>query len=160
MEDTSVFQGKEVQAVLMTVDRNNGKLVLSVKEVLKEKEHEAHSRRVAALPIGTVVEGTVETIQPYGAFVSIGNGLSGLLHISQISNKRLKSPHEVLKLGQTITVKLLDVKDGKISLSMRAADEGDEVEDSLEEASPESFSSEEIPAPTLGDLLSKLNLNL
>ncbi|MBQ9766629.1 MAG: S1 RNA-binding domain-containing protein [Lachnospiraceae bacterium] len=160
VEDTSVYMGKEVQAVILTVDRTNEKLVLSVKEVLKEKEKEAHNSRVAALPVGTVTEGTVETIMPYGAFVSIGNGLSGLLHISQISNKRLKSPNEVLKVGQTVVVKLLDVKDGKISLSMRAVEEENEVEETIEETPAETYSSEEIPAPTLGDLLSKLNLKL
>jgi len=158
VEDTSEFMGKEVQAVILTADRETQKLVLSVKEVLKEKEKEAHNSRVAALPVGTVTEGTVETILPYGAFVSIGNGLSGLLHISQISNKRLKSPNEVLKVGQNVTVKLIDVKDGKLSLSMRAVEEDHEVADIVEEVAPESFSSEEIPAPTLGDLLSKLNI--
>lgn len=160
VEDTSVYLGKEVQAVLLTVDRTNEKLVLSVKEVLKEQEKEAHNSRVAALPVGTVTEGTVETIMPYGAFVSIGNGLSGLLHISQISNKRLKSPNEVLKVGQTVVVKLLDVKDGKISLSMRAVEEENEVEETIEETPAQSYSSGDIPAPTLGDLLSKLNLKL
>lgn len=158
VEDTSEFLAKEVQAVVLTADRTNQKLVLSVKEVLKEKEKEAHNSRVASLPVGTVTEGTVETIMPYGAFVSIGNDLSGLLHISQISNKRLKSPNEVLKVGQTVVVKLIDVKDGKLSLSMRAVEEDNEVEKTIEEASAESYTSEEVPAPTLGDLLSKLNI--
>ena len=49
---------------------------------------------------GSVVEGTVESIMPYGAFINIGNGISGLVHISQISQKRISSVHEVLKEGQ------------------------------------------------------------
>lgn len=160
VEDPSVYLGKEVQAKIITADREQQKLVLSVKAVLKEQEKEAYNSRVAALCVGSVTEGIVESIQPYGAFVSIGNGLSGLLHISQISNKRLKSPNEVLKVGQTVVVKLIDVKNGKISLSMRAAEESDEVEETIEEAPAEHYSSEEVPAPTLGDLLSKLNLKL
>lgn len=160
VEDPSVYLGQEVQVVVLTADRVQQKLVLSAKTVLKKQEEEAYNRRVSSLCVGSVTEGIVESIMPYGAFVSIGNGLSGLLHISQISNKRLKSPNEVLKVGQTVVVKLIDVKNGKISLSMRAAEESDEIEDTIEEVSEIHYSSGDAPAPTLGDLFSKLNLKL
>lgn len=64
---------------------------------------------------------------PYGAFVSIGEGLSGLVHISRISERRIKSPGEVLKVGDTVTVKIIEIKDGKISLSMTDIEDKDEV---------------------------------
>lgn len=154
-EDVSSFVGKQLPVTVITVDRAKEKLVLSAKSVLKEQEKEAHNSRVAALCVGTVVEGTVEKIMPYGAFVNIGNGLSGLLHISQISNKHLKSPSEVIKEGQLVTVKLIDTKNGKISLSMKDATEADPVEESVEEAPAESFTSGETTDSTLGDLLAK-----
>ena len=58
------------------------------------------------IKVGTVVEGTVENIMPYGAFVDIGDGISGLVHISQLSQKRVKSPEDVVKEGEQVTVKL------------------------------------------------------
>lgn len=56
---------------------------------------------------GTVVEGRVESLMPYGAFVDLGDGLSGLVHISQISQKRLKKPSEVLTVGDTVRAVVL-----------------------------------------------------
>lgn len=158
VEDTSPFVGKTVQAVVITVDEQAEKLVLSVKDVLREQETQERNSRIARLPIGTVVTGTVEKIEPYGAFVSIGNGLNGLVHISQICAKRIKSPNEVVKLGESVTVKIIDVKDGKISLSMKAVEEKEEVEDELVEA-PETYTFGDNSSSTLGDLLKNIKLN-
>lgn len=60
---------------------------------------------------GTVLEGTVETLMPYGAFINLGNGLSGLVHISQICERRIKKPSEVLKEGQKVKAKVLNTND-------------------------------------------------
>ena len=65
----------------------------------------------------------METLQPYGAFVNLGNGLSGLVHISQISQKRIAKPSEVLSVGDKVKVKITAIKDGKISLSMKALED-------------------------------------
>ena len=62
----------------------------------------------------------MDSLKPYGAFINLDNGLSGLLHISQISNQRIKHPGVVLKEGQKVTVKILNTNDGKLSLSMKA----------------------------------------
>ena len=70
-----------------------------------------------------MTEGTVESLMPYGAFVNLGNGLSGLVHISQISQQRIKHPGSVLKDGQKVKVKVIGVNDGKISLSMKALED-------------------------------------
>ena len=64
----------------------------------------------------------------YGAFVNLENGLSGLLHISQISNQRIKHPGAVLKEGQTVKVKIISIKDNKISLSMKALEPEEEID--------------------------------
>lgn len=157
-EDTSSFVGQTVQAIVITADEATEKLVLSVKDVLKEQEMAERNSRVARLPVGTVVTGTVEKLTPYGAFVTIGDGLTGLVHISQISAKRIKAPQEVIKEGEQVTVKILDVKDGKISLSIKAVEEISSEEPAELEEAPATYSFGELPTATLGDLLSKLKL--
>ena len=158
VEDTSSYVGQTMQAVVITVNEADEKLVLSVKDILKEQEKQARNSRIAHLPIGTVVTGTVEKIEPYGAFVTIGNDLSGLVHISQICAKRIKSPKEVVSLGETVTVKIIDVKDGKISLSMKAVEEDAEVSEQVEETPIETYVSDNYKAPTLASLFANIKL--
>ena len=100
---------------------------------------------------------TVESLMPYGAFVDLGDGLSGLVHISQISQKRLKKPSEVLTVGDTVRAVVLNTKDNRISLSIKAAAESAEP-DELEEKQAEEYSSNEAVGTSLGDLLKGLKL--
>ena len=66
------------------------------------------------MQVGLVTEGTVESLQTYGAFVGLGNGIDGLVHISQITNaKRIKHPKEVLTVGDKVKVKIIAVRDGR-----------------------------------------------
>ena len=102
VEDTDAWIGKDVRVVVITVDPEKNKLVLSGKVVARQEREEERNHRIAMLVPGSVVEGTVESIMPYGAFINIGNGISGLVHISQISQKRISSVHEVLKEGQKV----------------------------------------------------------
>jgi len=111
------------------------------------------------LVVGTVVTGTVEQIMPYGAFVSIGEDLSGLLHISQICGRRIKSPSEIIKVGDTVNVKIIDVKDGKVSLSMKAVEEDAEVSEEVEEVAPENYVFEDKTANnTMASLFANIKL--
>ena len=158
VDDTNSYVGQTMQAVVITVNEADQKLVLSVKDILKEQEKQARNSRIAHLPIGTVVTGTVEKIEPYGAFVTIGNDLSGLVHISQICAKRIKSPKEVVSIGETVTVKIIDVKDGKISLSMKAVEEDAEVSEEIEETTPETYVSNDYKAPTMASLFANIKL--
>lgn len=157
VEDLSVFQGKELTVRVITVDREKEKLVLSAKEILKEQAKEAHDHKVAMLVPGTVLEGTVESLQPYGAFVDLKDGLSGLVHISQISQRRIKKPSEVLKVGDTVKVKVLNTNDGKISLSMKAVS-GEQEAEAVEKVDTSKYSSKESFGTSLGDLLAGLNI--
>ena len=111
VEDTSAWVGREIEAKITTVDKEKDKLVLSGKAVAREKETEARNHKISMMVPGSVLEGTVESIMPYGAFISLGNGISGLVHISQICQKRIASPHEVLKEGQKVKVKVLNLLD-------------------------------------------------
>ena len=87
VEDTEEYLNKPIQVQVLDVDKESKKLILSAKEILRAKAEEERKNKVSNLEIGLVTEGTVESLQPYGAFVNLGDGLSGLVHISQICEK-------------------------------------------------------------------------
>ncbi|MEY8354329.1 S1 RNA-binding domain-containing protein [Lachnospiraceae bacterium 54-53] len=122
VENLDEYNGKTIEVTVITVDEENKKLVLSGKEPALLKLNEEKSRKIAKCQVGTVMEGTVDSIKDYGAFINLENGLSGLLHISQISSQRIKHPGVVLKEGQTVKVKIISTTDNKISLSMKAVE--------------------------------------
>ncbi len=158
VEDTDSFVNRKLTVRITEVNEGSQKLILSAKEVLKEKLQEEHDHKIAMLIPGSIVEGVVESLQTFGAFVDIGDGLSGLVHISQISEYRIKKPSEVLKVGDKVRVKILNTNDGKISLSIKAAAEEMPVtEDESKEA--QMYSSGESIGTGLGELLKNLKLN-
>ena len=134
IEDLETFLLKDIDVQVIDVDQANNRLVLSARELLKAKEKEEREAQLASVQIGSVMKGVVETLQNYGAFVKLENGLSGLVHISQISQKRIKQPSDVLSIGDEIEVKVIGIKDGKISLSKKALEEieEEEVEENVE----------------------------
>ena len=89
VEDTTEFVGKTLEVRVITVDSDRQKLVLSAKDVLKEKEVERLNHKISMIVPGTVVEGRVESLMPYGSFVDLGDGFSGFVHFSQLSHMRL-----------------------------------------------------------------------
>ena len=131
VENLEDWLGKEIEVRVITVDEEKERLKLSARDILREKEREEKKARISNVQIGLVTEGTVETLQPYGAFIDLGNGLSGLVHVSQISEKRIKSPASVLNVGDKVKVKVINIKDGKLSLSMKALNEiaAEEIEE-------------------------------
>ncbi|MBD5548436.1 MAG: S1 RNA-binding domain-containing protein [Lachnospiraceae bacterium] len=157
VENLEEYKGKTLTVRVITVDQEKEKLVLSAKEILKEQQKEEHDHKVAMIVPGTILEGTVESLQPYGAFVDLRDGLSGLVHISQISQRRIKKPSEVLKVGDKVKVKVLNTNDGKISLSIKAAAEEQQVEE-VENFDTKQFDSGESVGTSLGDLFAKLGL--
>ena len=155
-DDLNDWLGKELEVRVITVDEEDGKLVLSAKEILREKEAEEKKARISNVQVGLVTEGKVESIQPYGAFIDLGNGLTGLVHISQICEKRIKTPAAVLHVGDQVKVKVIAVKDGKLSLSMKALQ--DVAAEEIQEESVELPESEELTT-NLGSLFANIKLN-
>ena len=123
VEDVDEYVGETLDVVVITAEPEREKLVLSAKDVLKRRAEKEREGKLNALQKGFVTEGVIERIEPYGCFVNIGDGLTGLVHISQICNKFLHSPNEVVKLNQKVKVKVLDVEEGKIRLSMKEAED-------------------------------------
>ncbi len=161
VEDTSSYVNQTLEVQVITVDKAAKKLVLSAKDVLRDKEKERLAHKVSMMVPGTILEGRVESLQAYGAFVDLGDGLTGLVHVSQISNKRISKPSEVLKVGDTVKVKVLGTKQGKISLSMRDAAESAGTTEDTDEISGkqvEEFSSHAAVGTSLGDLLKGFKL--
>lgn len=128
VENLEDWLNKEIEVRVITADPEEKRLVLSARDILREKADEERKAKISNLEIGLVTEGVVESLMPYGAFINLGNGLSGLVHISQISQQRIKHPGAVLKEGQTVKVKVIGIKDGKISLSMKALEDVAAVE--------------------------------
>lgn len=156
VENLEEYKGKMLEVRVITVDREKEKLVMSAREILREQAREEHDHKIAMIVPGTVFEGTVESLQPYGAFVDLKDGLSGLVHISQISQRRIKKPSEVLKVGDKVKVKVLNTNNGKISLSMKALEEMQV--DGEEKVDVKQYGNSESLGTSLGDLFAKLNI--
>lgn len=125
VEDLNEWVDKSIEVKVITVEPENKRLVLSGKAVELDKAAEEKAAKIAAVNIGDIYDGKVERITSFGAFVGFADGLSGLVHISQMANKRIESPNEVVKVGDEVKVKVIGNKEGKLSLSMKAALETD-----------------------------------
>ncbi|MGN0203374.1 MAG: S1 RNA-binding domain-containing protein [Coprococcus sp.] len=125
VEDLNEWVDKSIEVKVITVEPENKRLVLSGKAVELDKAAEEKAAKIAAVTVGEIYDGKVERITSFGAFVGFADGLSGLVHISQMANKRIESPNEVVKVGDEVKVKVIGNKEGKISLSMKAALDSD-----------------------------------
>ncbi|MFD1176333.1 30S ribosomal protein S1 [Paenibacillus puldeungensis] len=122
VEDFSDYKGRTLRVKVKEIDRENNKVILSQKDVLDE-EFEANKLKVMAeLKEGQVLEGTVQRLTQFGAFVDVG-GVDGLVHVSEIAWTHVDKPADVLSEGDKVKVKVLkvDPEKGKISLSIKAA---------------------------------------
>lgn len=153
VENLEDFLLKDIEVQVIEVDQAENRLIMSARGLLKEKAKKEKEALIASIQVDSVVNGTVESLQNYGAFVRLENGLSGLVHVSQISDKRLKSPADALSVGQPVTAKVIAVKDGKISLSMKAL-----IEPKEEEVPEVELPKVENIGTSLGDLFKNIKL--
>lgn len=154
--------GDTVKVKVRSVEQDSERVSLSIKDTLPspfETIQEKYSE-------GDIVEGKVMRLASFGAFVEIGIGLQGLVHISEISHKHIGTPGEVLEPGQTVQVKILGInpEEERISLSIKAANPDEETEEASEETTQHYTqpADENENNPTLGDVfgdkLKDLNL--
>ena len=159
VEDLSTFVGETVPVYVIQAEKEGKRLVLSSRDVLRDRRAAEKANMISNLKVGLVTEGTVESLQTYGAFVGLGNGIDGLVHISQITNtKRLKHPKEMLSVGDKVKVKVTGIKDGKISLSMKACEETTEAPRRVEEEHVQIPKAEKLTT-SLGSLLKGIKLD-
>lgn len=125
VEDFSDYKGKTLAVKIVELDREKNRVILSHKAVVELELDSKKKEAISSLKEGDVVEGTVQRLTDFGAFVNVG-GVDGLVHISQISHERVEQPSEVLEQGQKVKVKVLsvDADTQRISLSIKAAQPG------------------------------------
>lgn len=157
VEEPADYLNKELDVQVISVDEGAKRVVLSAKKLLLAKVMEEKNKKINKYTVGTVMEGTVEQLKDYGAFVNIGDGITGLVHISQISDRRLKHPSQVLKEGDKVKVKIIKIENNKISLSIREAAELTSRE--VEEEGPAEYEDNGAAATGLGALLKGFKLN-
>ncbi|MBO1624434.1 30S ribosomal protein S1 [Bacillus arachidis] len=125
VEDFTDYKGKTLAVKIVELDREKNRVILSHKAVVEQELDSKKKEAISSLKEGDVVEGTVQRLTDFGAFVNVG-GVDGLVHISQISHDRVAQPSDVLTQGQGVKVKVLsvDADTQRISLSIKAAQPG------------------------------------
>lgn len=120
IRDTTPLMGVPQPFMILKMDRTRGNIVVSRRSILEESREEARSELVSNLEEGQIVTGIVKNITDYGAFVDLG-GIDGLLHVTDISWKRINHPSEILQIGQSIQVQItkFNKETNRISLGMK-----------------------------------------
>lgn len=141
-------KGQTVQVKVLSVDRDSERISLSIKETLSGPWDQIQD----SVAVGAIIEGTVKRLVSFGAFVEVLPGVEGLVHISQISDRHIGTPQEVLTVGETVKVKVLDVSEAerRVSLSIREANEDIERK---ETRSYEKSANDESSGFSLGDMI-------
>ena len=117
-------KNQEVQAIVLNIDKDNERFSLGIKQ-LESDPWESIPQR---FPIGNIVSGPITNVTDFGLFVELEEGIEGLVHVSEISKEKIKSPVGQFKPGDTITARVINIspKDRKIGLSVKKIDEHDE----------------------------------
>lgn len=120
VEDFSDYKGKTLTFKIVELDKEKNRIILSHRAVLEEEKGKQKHEILASLQAGQILEGTVQRITTFGAFVDIG-GIDGLVHISQLSYQHIDKPSDVVEEGQKVQVKVLSVDQDneRISLSIK-----------------------------------------
>jgi len=120
-DDLSKFIGQTLVCQVLEIDKSKKRVVLSRRKVLEQEAEKARSDSASRISPGQVVTGKVTRIEPFGAFVDVGGGLEGLVHVSNMSRKRVNNPEELVKKGDDVQVMILEIKEGgkRIGLGMK-----------------------------------------
>ncbi|NLY45257.1 MAG: bifunctional 4-hydroxy-3-methylbut-2-enyl diphosphate reductase/30S ribosomal protein S1 [Tissierella sp.] len=146
-----VKAGDKVEVQVLSFDKEKNRISLGLKQTIEEP-WVAFTNTVN---IGDVVEGKIVNLLDFGAFVRLNNGVDGLLHVSQISKEHVAKPSDVLTVGQSVEVKVIDInnEDRKISLSIKEINEDSNAqEDTKEEVKEEAILNEDSD-PTIGEII-------
>jgi small subunit ribosomal protein S1 len=122
----SYEKGQEVEAMVMSIDKDNERISLSIKNLSRDP----WASFVESHPVGSIVTGTVSKLANFGAFVNLEEGVEGMVHISELSEERIMHPEQVVKVGDKIKVEItnIDTRERKISLSVKGVSRREERE--------------------------------
>lgn len=125
VRDTKKFVGEEFDAKIIEVNAAEKRFILSRRAVIEEESKAQRAEAFANLHEGDIVEGTVARTTDFGAFINLG-GVDGLVHVTELAHGRVKKPSDVVKVGETVQVKVLKVDEeaGRVSLSLKATQPG------------------------------------
>lgn len=125
VEDFSDYKGRTLRLVVKELDREDRRVILSQRDVLEAEYEQKKQEVLESIEAGQLIEGTVQRLTPFGAFVDIG-GVDGLVHISEMAWEHIEQPSDVVQEGESVKVKVLkiDAENERISLSMKAAQPG------------------------------------
>lgn len=143
-------KGETIQAVVLKIDKENERFSLGIKQLVPDPWQAAYNN----YPSGTVVEGEITNVTDFGVFVKLEEGIEGLVHVSELSKDKVKTPVGMYQVGDTLKAIVINVsaKDRKIGLSVKTL-EGDDEEVAVEKfKKAEKVASESSPS-TFGDLL-------
>jgi len=143
-------KGETIQAVVLKIDKENERFSLGIKQLVPDPWQAAYNN----YPSGTVVEGEITNVTDFGVFVKLEEGIEGLVHVSELSKDKVKTPVGMYQVGDTLKAIVINVsaKDRKIGLSVKTL-EGDDEEVAVEKfKKAEKVASESAPS-TFGDLL-------
>ena len=142
-------KGETIQAVVLKIDKENERFSLGIKQL----EPDPWLAAVTKYPIGSTVEGAITNVTDFGVFVQLEEGIEGLVHVSEISKEKVKTPVETFKVGENLQAMVINVSsdDRKIGLSIKALQEKEENDGVIpEEYMPKTQNNS---TSTLGDLL-------
>ncbi|MBC7324734.1 MAG: 30S ribosomal protein S1, partial [Moorella sp. (in: Bacteria)] len=148
----ALAEGQEIEVKILGIDREEGKVSLGRKQLLPNPWDTAAER----YPVGSIVEGKVLRLAPFGAFVEVEPGIEGLVHISQLADRHVEKPEDVVNIGDIIPVKVLgvDQEAQRMSLSLRQA-----IRDKAKKPTKQAEKQQEKPEESgvkLGDLFGEL----
>ncbi|WP_258871488.1 30S ribosomal protein S1, partial [Halobacillus trueperi] len=125
VEDFEDYKGKTLSLKVVELDREQNRVILSHRAVVEQEESAKKHEVLQSLEEGQVIEGTVQRLTDFGAFVNLG-GIDGLVHISQLSHQHVEKASDVVEEGQEVKVKVLSVDrdNERISLSLKATQPG------------------------------------
>ena len=132
--------GTKVKVMVIGVSDGGKRVAYSIKRLQKDPWAEAISK----YKVGDIVEGEIQKVVPYGAFVRIDKGLNGLIHISELSDKLVKDPADIVTEGDTVKVKILSISSTErhLGLSLKAVPKGSDVTEPRKKISKEELASE------------------
>jgi small subunit ribosomal protein S1 len=143
-------KGETIQAVVLKIDKENERFSLGIKQLTPDPWQAAYNN----YPSGTVVEGVITNVTDFGVFVKLEEGIEGLVHVSEISKDKVKTPVGMYKVGDILKAIVINVsaKDRKIGLSIKTLD-GDGEEETVEKIKKTEDNSADNSPSTFGDLL-------